>query len=395
MATKTTKTGTYTSPIKNGVYQYGVATSANPPIQPGSYQVPNTYGLFTYTAPTSTNKTTSTPKKELNLLGYDEGALASSLYGNYSSSYSGGATLGDYISNLPSILAAYDNQAATDRANAQSTYNTATRNANQTYETSASSLLTSLKRFQEENAKNVDNQKRAYLANQASMDSARAEADRQTRINAAARGLGGSGLQQLAQLQNLISQGQDISNLATSNQNAMDSLRQALTRYEEDYTSNLGKATTARDNALADALTAYNNANNSISSKLATNYANAIANDDAARNDWEYKRAQLAATRASNNASANAQASSDAKIMVGLAQTTQNNLQNALKNLNRKDWKTYAKANGLTTKSQDAAKQAAYNAAYNSIGEILSNYGNNSVTDAAYKNLQSLLNYYK
>ena len=130
--------------------------------------------------------------------------------------------------------------------------------AKQTYDTRREDLLTSLKRFQDQNARDVQNQQRAYLSNQASVESAIAQADRQNRISAAARGLGGSGLQQLAQLQNLLSQGQTISNMATENQNVMDSLRRALSEEEENYR-------TGESRALAD----YNNTLNKIASDLA------------------------------------------------------------------------------------------------------------------------------
>ena len=151
------------------------------------------------------------------------------------------------------MLKAYDQQAQADRDVAKSTY-----------ESKRSDLLTSLKRFQEQNAKDVERTQRAYLSDQASLESAIAQADRQNRINASARGLGGSGLQQLSQLQNLLSQGQTISDMATENQDTLETLRNNLANYEEDT-----------NKSLKDVLDAYNNTLTNINAQLATNKANA------------------------------------------------------------------------------------------------------------------------
>ena len=164
-----------------------------------------------------------------------------------------GGTGGYYTLDISNMLKAYEQGAQTQRDIAKQTYNTKRED-----------LLTSLKRFQESNAKDVANQQKAYLSNQASLESAIAQADRQNRISSAARGLGGSGLQQLAQLQNLLSQGQTISDMATENQGVMDKLRRALMEKEED-------TATAEARALSD----YNNTLSEIASNLALNKANA------------------------------------------------------------------------------------------------------------------------
>ena len=186
-------------------------------------------------------------------------------YGDYSESYGGSGGSGGYSSggygissivkpDISGLLTAYDQQAESAKKTAQSSYDT-TRN----------DLLTSLKRFQEQNAKDVANQKSSYLSEQSSLEAAREQANRQNRIAASARGLGGSGLQQLAQLQTLLAQGEDISDAAKSNQDAMDALRLALQQREDDTNSNLQKAQTTLDNAL-----------NSIDSNLAQQKAQAI-----------------------------------------------------------------------------------------------------------------------
>lgn len=105
-----------------------------------------------------------------------------------------------------------------------------------------SDLLKSIERFREENNRNREAQRRDYLLGQAELEDARMEANRQSRISAASRGLSGSGLQQLAQLQNLLGQSQDISNLITANQDEMDNLKRALSQKEEDYNTGLSRA---------------------------------------------------------------------------------------------------------------------------------------------------------
>ena len=178
-------------------------------------------------------------------------------YANYyGGGYDGSGGYGGYAApslDISGLLAAYQAQADADKATAK-----------QTYDTTRNDLLTSLKRFQEQNAKDVQNQQRSFLSNQAALESALSQADRQNRISSAARGLSGSGLQQLAQLQNLMSQGQDISDLATDNSQKMDTLRKALQEYQTDT-----------DTKLNSALNIYNNALNSIEANLAKSKADA------------------------------------------------------------------------------------------------------------------------
>ena len=180
---------------------------------------------------------------------YDTSDYVNSMIGSGAT----GGTGGYYTLDIGGMLNAYEQQAAADR-----------NVAKQTYDTARNDLLTSLKRFQEQNALDRQNQQRSYLSNQASLESAVQQADRQNRISAAARGIGGSGLQQLAQLQTLLSQGQNVSDMATQNQSAMDALKRALTQKEEDTNTNLDKI-----------LKTYNNALTSINAQLARNKADA------------------------------------------------------------------------------------------------------------------------
>lgn len=164
--------------------------------------------------------------------GYSSGGSGSG-GGSYSTSYA-------RVPDISGLLAAYDQQADASRKIAQNAYNT-TRN----------DLLTSLKRFQEQNAKDVETQKQSYLSEQSGLDYAREQANRQNRISASSRGLGGSGLQQLAQLQTLMAQGEDISKAASSNQKAMDNLRAALQQKEDDTNTEIAKAQTTLSDALS------------------------------------------------------------------------------------------------------------------------------------------------
>lgn len=144
-----------------------------------------------------------------------------------------------------------------------------------------SDLLKSIERFREENNRNREAQRRDYLLGQAELEDARMEANRQSRISAASRGLSGSGLQQLAQLQNLLGQSQDISNLITANQDEMDNLKRALSQKEEDYNTGLTRAEEAynlgikgAEKTLTDTLA---NINNTLQGNLASS-AKDIAN---------------------------------------------------------------------------------------------------------------------
>ena len=252
---------------------------------------------------------------------YDVSNYVNSLVGAGASGGSGGY----YTLDIGDMLKAYEQQADADRAVAKQSYDTARNDLltslkrfqdqyntskedlattlnryKQEYDTSLDTLATALNRYKEQNALDVQNQQKDYVSGQAAIEAAIQQADRQNRISAAARGLGGSGLQQLAQLQTLLSQGQNISNLANENQSVMDALRKALANKEEDtnksrealrreYTNReedtnraleaLRKEYTNREEDintnLSNLLNTYTNNLNSINARLATNKANA------------------------------------------------------------------------------------------------------------------------
>ena len=142
--------------------------------------------------------------------------------GSSSSSSGGGYAAPNRIDIQPMI------DAFTNAANARK--NTLQTTANQ----QRSDLLNSIKRFQEDTARNQEIQRDAFNVSRADLEEAAFQADRANRISAAARGIGGSGLQQLSQLQTLMQQNNAISDLAGENTDVQMKLAENLARYEED-----------------------------------------------------------------------------------------------------------------------------------------------------------------
>lgn len=100
-------------------------------------------------------------------------------------------------------------------------------------------LLDSLKRYQEDIATARKQQTNAFNSNRADLEAQAYMANRAALQNAASRGLGGSGLQQLAQLQSQIEAGSATSKLANANQEAQDKLTQDLANKNEDITKSV------------------------------------------------------------------------------------------------------------------------------------------------------------
>ena len=142
--------------------------------------------------------------------------------GSSSSSSGGGYAAPNRIDIQPMI------DAFTNAANARK--NTLQTTANQ----QRSDLLNSIKRFQEQTARSQEIQRDAFNASRADLEEAAFQADRANRISAAARGIGGSGLQQLSQLQTLMQQNNAISDLAGENTDVQTQLAENLANYEED-----------------------------------------------------------------------------------------------------------------------------------------------------------------
>ena len=377
----------------------------------------DTYGLLggtsTYTKYTGSNNTSS---KSNTLVGPSTPKAVQPY--TTTSSYSGGYSAPQvtaqsvYDANLEAYQKAYDaavNAAKTaNEQNIKSLSDAIARTRediardrdeyNKYYDNQASSLLKSIERFRESNAQDVADQKKAYLSNQAALESARAEADRQSRIEAAARGLGGSGLQQLAQLQNLINQSQDISNVANENQTNMDKLRLALSQAEDDYNERLTKSEDARKSDLDKLSTTLRRAEEDYTTNV--NKENANLRD---------LLAQYEATRASNNVDALSNLysrvsasggsggsgySSDLSLIAGGLQADQQDFENALYGLNNMTKKELQSTYKTTDKS--AIANSLYNEYLTKSNNYLRNYGNqySNLTNISSSNLKNILNNY-
>lgn len=197
------------------------------------------------------------------------------------SSYGGGGTT---KIDLQPMIDAY-NQAATSQRNDVETSITNSKNA----------LLDSLKRFQEDTDKARKQQTSSYNSARADLEESNFMNDRSAVQSAAARGLGGSGLQQLAQLQNQIAAGKETSNLANANIEAQNDLTTALQRQEQDTTKGVNELEQTRQNQLAE-----------IDANLASNIANLEYNEQVRQAE---AAAQAAAQAASLAASRDAQSS--------------------------------------------------------------------------------------
>lgn len=277
----------------------------------------------------------------------------------------------------------YRQIAQSGETSAKSLYDLTKTNLESARNISRSDLLKSIERFREENNRNREAQRRDYLLGQAELEDARMEANRQSRISAASRGLSGSGLQQLAQLQNLLGQSQDISNLITANQDEMNSLKRALSQKEEDYNTGLSRAEEAynlgikgAENTLADTLA---NISNTLQGNLADS-ARAIA-DLELNAAYNTKDAVLAAKQnALNLRGSLASGQSGSGNESSLLKNNIDQIVNEASRTAKAAATAAAKATGKKEGSKDYNK--AYNTAYNaeignsvnSLNSLLSEY---------------------
>ena len=310
--------------------------------------------------------------------------------------------------NLSGVLSAYDQSAAADRALAQQVYDTTVRNlntaldrardsynvgvsnTNNAYNLTADTLRRSLERYQADNKRFVENQKRSYLSEQASLEDARFQADRQTRIDAASRGLGGSGLQQLAQLQNLISQGNDISKLALENQGVMDDLRTDLANYTEDNEAQLRQAQQTRDTSLANLLTTLNYAEQDNTTGLQDallTYQNTINKINA----------DLANSKASARSAYASGSSSNSTLLGYLDQIQEDSIADikSIANASDKEFKKIAKEYYGESYNKSITKEKMLNDyVSNTLSSALDRGADQSQRNTLKSNLSSYLNYY-
>ncbi len=366
---------------------------------------------------------------------------------NTSSSYKGYTPVKADISGL---LAAYEQEANAQRDIAKSNYDLATKQANSAYDLGVSQanrnydttvsnaqqsrdsaradLLSSIKRFREDNAANQLAQRKSYLDDQARLEAAREQANRQNRISSSARGLGGSGLQQLAQMQNLLAQSEDVSQLANENQASLDKLRQALAREEDDYNTNLKKTDEAYDKVLKEAtvnrtnaldtllntknasldslLSNYNNTLSGIASALESQKESAIANNERA-----YADAVNSARAASASARANGQSINYGTDLQNVLDTANVDLRKLANSSKLETIKSYANKAGLDLASlgfDDKAIKLYKNDVKELIAKTIGDNTNAIIQNAisAYgldqntygnmkKDINSMLNYYK
>ena len=286
-----------------------------------------------YLAPTNNTNNQNASYLPLNTNNSVEQSTSNSSVSS-SGSYSGGG--GASVStpagiDLSDILAAYTASAEAQKksisdaaaARRQLLADTLTSNI-KTLETSESqqreNLLNSLKRFQEDTAKARGQQQSSFNASRADLEAQAFMANRAAMQSAAARGLGGSGLQQLSQLQNMINQSGEINKLSLSNTEALNALAQELARQEEDTTTNINNLakeiqnkkealTTEQKNTLNALLSEEANKLNEIetnttSLKEQLKYQEAVRAENA-RIEAEQFAAQLAASNAASSSSFN------------------------------------------------------------------------------------------
>ena len=224
---------------------------------------------------------------------------------SFESSSSGGSGRGGYGGgiDLTNILNTYSKSAEAQKQTIRDT-TAASIKALQDSEASQRSTLTkALQRFQEDTAKERQQQQSNFNSIRADLEAQAYMANRQAMQSAASRGLGGSGLQQLAQLQNLINEGSETSNLAQSNTDALNSLAQALSRQEEDTKT----ALTDLANNLATKIGDLNTSQANKLNEIDANTANLMA-------QLQYQEATRAQELASSYAAANAGITSNSDL---------------------------------------------------------------------------------
>lgn len=254
--------------------------------------------------------------------------------------YSGGGTR---AIDLQPMKDAYNKAAASQRADVETSI------AN-----SKSALLDSLKRFQEDTDKARKQQTSSYNSARADLEESNFMNNRSAIQSAAARGLGGSGLQQLAQLQNQISAGKETSNLANANISAQNDLTEALQRQEQDTTKGVQQLETTRQNQL-----------NEIDANLASNLAQLEYNE-------QVRQAEAAAQSASQSASLAASRDVQANELMQLLQAGIYE-GNAIKTKGLQDIQKAYESSKNSTKRKQAVKDA-YNATQNALNQSYINY---------------------
>lgn len=376
-----------------------------------------------YQTPSSSSGSSSNYTNKQNANYYQVPQSSSSSSGGYSESYSGGGGGGGYtvapidlsdILNSYKISAEAQKKTIADAAEAQrkileDTLSSNIQSLKSSESTQRENLLTSLKRFQEDTAQSRKQQQSSFNSNRADLEAQAYMANRQALASAAARGLGGSGLQQLAQLQNLINQGTETSNLAKENTEALNSLAQALARQEQDTTTNLNtlssktqeqiqSLTSAQQAQLASLLSEATNKQNEIDANTAS-VANQLKYQEAVRaENARIEAEQFAQQMAASNASIRANYDSYARQLADEKALNKDALIASLDSALLGADTAFSQAS--QTKGSVRKKNEAVNSLYNTLlGQLQTNYAaagiNNPNLLNSYSNqLSSLLNKY-
>lgn len=337
------------------------------------------------------------PSNNTQLSSYNTDFTNSDTYNSLASSLGGSG--GTSPIDLSGIIADYqrNNQATIDTLN--KTLNDTINTLRTSNEQSRNDLLTSLKRFQETNAENMRVQQQDYNSARSTLEDESFMNQRGTVANAAARGLGGSGLQQLAQLQNRLAAGKNVSALAQKNQTAQDALRRALAQEQEDYNTKVSNLNKNLEQAII-------NAQNQTAAKInesntaTTNLINNLIYNE------QVRQRNAAAQASSNKAALNSLLSS---MKEGV--TTLQGIEKSFDSTLKKKVNDYLANNNKSNVSQLSSKQlkelsTSLNETYDSyvqrVGGDLENYKNvaatygldNSYTNTALSNLAQIYNSY-
>lgn len=301
------------------------------------------------------------------------------IYGNLlaggSSGYSSGG--GAYKPDVSALLDSYNQQNEAAKQTAKTNYDITKNN-----------LIESLKRYQESNMKQQQQQQQDLLNTQSELENTGAAQSREARINAGARGLSGSGIQQLNQLQRLASQGNKVTDVASKN-------TEALTKLNDALVSKQAKT----EEAIADALNTYTTALNKADTSYGDRAADAIMNAEKA---YASAIASSSGGSSGDDSDYGLIANDITNMLSGTARQLKTNL-NYLGGLTKtKDLKDYATQNGISLKNvankdikRYIASQLRDNA-LNTIDELNQTYPIYSgAYSTATNNIYNLLNRFK
>lgn len=353
---------------------------------------------------------------------------SSSSSGGYSGGGGGGASAptGGFGIDLSDILNSYNASAEAQKqsilnttAAQQKIYEDALKSAIEelkaSNQTQRETLTKSLQRFQEDTAKQRAQQQSNFNANRADLEAQAYLANRQALQSAAARGLGGSGLQQLSQLQNLINQSSATNELASGNTETLTNIAQALARQEEDTTSNLNTLASNLEQKINSMTTENRNKVNALledqkskineieknnaSTKAQLQYQEAVRSQEA-----ETQARQFAAQMAASNAASaqswrmhQEQLAANEKAEAAALNEYNNKVSTNLTNIIKEAQDNMTQASAIKNKKKRAQ---AVDTAYYTANAALRNFTNANVVDANLitgyeKQLSSLLKNYK